>query len=94
MSESKHTPGPWRAKRINTFDEPGHVILWLDERGEHRRRLDYRGNFIERDARLIAAAPELLEALKLTERGDTDIPSDIRARIRSAIDKAEGGSHE
>lgn len=61
--EAKHTPGPWRTKQLANYEEPGWVVLWPDKGGTHMRRIDYRGNFTEQDARLIAAAPELLEAL-------------------------------
>ncbi len=60
---SKHTPGPWTAKMLANYAEPGWVIQWADKGGQHMRRLDYKGNFVEPDARLIAAAPELLALL-------------------------------
>ena len=63
----KPTEGPWTAKRMATYDQPGWVVLWSDRTkgGLHMRRLDSKGSFTEADARLIAAAPELLEALQL-----------------------------
>lgn len=59
MSAAKHTPGPWEIARNRTsIVEIGPCVadgyagaLWLDVQ--------------EADARLIAAAPELLEALEL-----------------------------
>lgn len=59
MAESKHTPGPW------AFDGPPHnIIVWCGP--------DKRVAFImtsdgpaEANARLIATAPELLDALRL-----------------------------
>jgi hypothetical protein len=60
------TRGPWRAKRLATYSEPGWVLLWPDNTkpGTHMRRLDYVGNFTEADARLIAACnPETMRAL-------------------------------
>lgn len=56
------TKGPWKAKRLATYQEPGSVVLWPDKGGSHMRRLDYQGNFTAADAALIAAAPELLDA--------------------------------
>jgi len=49
---SKHTPGPWtvNANGINSPD--GHIVFFDVSGGPH-----------ETDARLIAAAPELLAAL-------------------------------
>lgn len=60
-TKKKHTPGPWDSKIA--FDQSGWVVRWSDKRGEHMRRLDDNGRFTEADARLIAAAPEMLEAL-------------------------------
>lgn len=74
---SKHTPGPW-SYQISRYEpeafniiEPGIGALAIVKSEDY--------------ARLIAAAPDLLEALKeLTlERGMTD-------KARAAIAKAEG----
>jgi hypothetical protein len=74
---SKHTPGPW-SHQISRYEpeafdiiEPGIGALAIVKSEDY--------------ARLIAAAPDLLEALKeLTlERGMTD-------KARAAIAKAEG----
>lgn len=54
MSASKHTPGPWEV------DMYGDVTA----NGEDVARIATTGECAERDARLIAAAPELLEALR------------------------------
>lgn len=67
MSAAKHTPGPWTVFETSFYlqvsDEKkqliadiGHAPEYLG-RGAQMRRKD--------DARLIAAAPELLEALQL-----------------------------
>ena len=62
-----HTQGTWIAKELATYEQPGWVVLWSDRTkgGLNMRRLDSKGSFTEADARLIAAAPELLEALQL-----------------------------
>jgi hypothetical protein len=77
---SAYTPGPWRVGER----EAGTI---LNERGT----VIYRGlpQFSDADARLIAAAPELLEALKWAA---TVIRpgSDLRAAMDAAITKAEG----
>lgn len=90
-----HTPGPWKIYRTTN----GRAILGIGDKdaggitdaefGFWRSGAEYEAN-----ARLIAAAPELLEALKAVrddfgdnctaERGD-----EIRAMIAAAITKAE-----
>jgi hypothetical protein len=60
---SKHTPGPWKA----TFEDYRWVIDCQGEFGP-KKALAVTAGFYpkhEANARLIAAAPELLEALKM-----------------------------
>ena len=86
MSESKHTPGPWIAWYIadefesRVRDEDGVLICkcyWPDE---------------HRNAKLIAAAPELLAALEVAveyfDRNDIDCIAHDDAK--AAIKKAKG----
>jgi hypothetical protein len=98
---TKHTPGPWRYL-------PGDGLEWRTsvQRGTEGGFV-VRGTSREReeaDARLIAAAPELLEALKeitsdYADRFDLDDPSTnpgIKSSIkqaRAAIAKATGASN-
>lgn len=87
MSDTKHTPGPWRPvaienKRISVISERNGLVC----------------NLIyckQENARLIAAAPELLEALELVKGGtkfdvDNDFTREITRRIDAAIAKAKG----
>lgn len=88
----RHTKGPWWAKKLATYQEPGFVILWPDKEGTHMRRLDYQGNFTEADARLIAQAPELLRlALRILEhKGDARaVLPDLRVAVARAIEDDE-----
>ena len=96
MEQQKHTPGPWEAewhrkyKQWNVFPESGKAVVSVtDLCGE------YSKEETEANARLIAAAPELLEALQ----GLLDcmaIPSSICKErpayeaARAAIAKATG----
>lgn len=84
----KHTPGPWRASTASMdgfrpIMAPGGAIVSLVS--------NLAGN--PSDARLIAAAPDLLEALTLLVAGiensvsDTYIPL---VKARAAIAKATG----
>jgi hypothetical protein len=74
---SKHTPEPWKY-------EWSMAGCWLVFCGERKHQTHFAPER-EADARLISAAPDLLEALKeLTlEMGMTD-------KARAAIAKAEG----
>lgn len=81
---TKHTPGPWAA-----FDTA--VVAPAYEMPVARVSNGIRGNPWTREARtanarLIAAAPELLEALEYYA-ADTSINGEV---ARAAIDKATG----
>ena len=62
MSASKHTPGPWTKDRNIIEDANGNEIA----------RVSYeRSGYVQANARLIAAAPDLLEALRYLVREAT-----------------------
>ena len=95
IEEIKHTPGPWEACGKAVHAETGREIVF----GSHNTRSgsdeEQRAN-----ARLIAAAPELLEAcrevaewLDLLKQNYPDMAGLIRGcrKARAAIAKAEGG---
>lgn len=93
MTDSKHTPGPWTYEKssvvFNTFP---HTIGFHDGSGGC---LDQ--NWSEADARLMAAAPELLEVardvLKLFAYQGEDssgLADLVEAKARAVIAKAEG----
>lgn len=97
---SGHTPGPWRI-------QGDHGKLWIETNANddtiaevHRRKEKgsvYSCDEAMANARLIAAAPEMLEALELLLdgrhcqitmlRSDGPIPTD---KARAAIAKAKG----
>jgi hypothetical protein len=88
---SGHTPGPWMFRRAK--ERPRFIIEGLSSTGSGVWFLaDVEGRSIdtnEANARLIAAAPELLAALKdLVEFEDRD--DRLRDAARAAIAKAEG----
>lgn len=72
MSAAKHTPGPWYADKIedraayNIFTPGSCSALLTIEPGKFDGA-DPRASSVEADARLIAAAPALLEALHHAE---------------------------
>lgn len=81
-----HTPGPWT---VGVDGISGCYFIPEVEAGDSPHGLPV---VTEADADLIAAAPDLLEALKaVRDDADTfDIPNHVLARINFAIDKAEG----
>jgi len=98
---SKHTPGPWTVGHTRTFTHSGGIFG--TETAVHYGDAVNRGNCIahayghgalshsEDDARLIAAAPDLLEALQAAVTA-TDVVTYGAAldKARAAIAKAEG----
>ncbi len=95
MKKQQHTPGPWRV----TYDGTAYFVqehlkievLSVDEHGNPCKWSKER----EGNARLIAAAPELLEALELLVdnpyREGTESDERLRRIARAAIAKATGG---
>ncbi len=113
MSKSKHTPGPWKwarqvRKKGSWLEEKRPPRIWSihTEEGEG---IAYIGPLVilskhaiaktEANAQLMAAAPELLEALEMAFDGYNAIPGcdyDWGAwgkKVRSIIAKAKG-KHE
>lgn len=82
---STHTPGPWSAR----IDPHGKPHYWIKTPGGFViARVSGHG---ESDAALIAAAPEMLEALRNLLVYDTgDMPGDYIEAARGVIAKAEG----
>jgi hypothetical protein len=91
MNELKHTPGPW----VTDDKQSGDVFRYvMPEDGSVLPicRLDVDRFETEANARLIAAAPELLEALKEIVRNDPWGSSSAGMIARAAITKATGES--
>lgn len=92
---AKHTPGPWTAAAGRILGGFGAVAKMVDQSTNYRAQQ-------EADARLIAAAPELLAALEwLVRDADCDYtsPEDSDRRVvmvstveaaRAAVAKARG----
>ena len=96
MNTPKHTPGPFKAVQVYVENAP---CVWAVQRKNIREQLwgksllaTYIDN--EADARLFAAAPDMLEALVLAHRMllQTDWRHEDAAMndIVAAIAKAEG----
>ncbi|HEY4136462.1 MAG TPA: hypothetical protein VGO34_14755 [Alphaproteobacteria bacterium] len=87
---SKHTPGPWAIEHKNPFEtfvrgapneEGSRYVVAIVHPGHD--------NATEANARLIAAAPDLLDALKAVV-AVADRKTDVFDQARAAIAKAEG----
>ena len=86
--KTKHTPGPWQFN-------PARI-------GQQYRIQDNKGSFLLEgvniyDARLIAAAPDLLESLEVLAEylNGRDLPNSILIHLHEAYDtirKAKGGA--
>lgn len=75
MEQTKHTPGPWTASKDGYIDAPDGALV---------AKIHTEGQGADYDARLIAAAPDLLAALlDAHERLTGD-----RSMSRAAIAKA------
>jgi hypothetical protein len=100
MSNTKHTPGPWEylATNANTLNDYTRTIFaTVGECVAHVETNDDDGKPTEKgeaNARLIAAAPELLEALEAVLRFDANMPGEYKhdvtlaIKVRKAISKA------
>ena len=86
--ESEHTPGPWRP--LPAMD--GHIEAKCGLIAKaYRDSIDADDLPVEANARLIAAAPEMLEALEaIASPLLRDIPHDVREIARAVIAKATG----
>lgn len=63
MAETKFTPGPWSIEK--PFDEPGTYITCANRRTSNPLVCKLHPVNIDANAHLIAAAPDLYEALEL-----------------------------
>ena len=111
---AKHTPGPWKVLeglQRDHMNGTANVTVFKQHRGERRDRLSVVAEVWDRDlvamggdvianARLIAAAPDLLEALHdlsqtfdamcaLAKSSGPNFDA-LRAKVRAALARAEG----
>lgn len=84
---NKHTPGPWRVVEDRA---PSSLEVYAGKTAiaECWRRADVETEIA--NARLIAAAPDLLKALEFVIRGVPDTWEGVQ-KARAAIAKATGG---
>ena len=91
---NKHTPRPWNATKFNPvtgdiddcylYVEPGIAVI--------ERKVKGRDQYDAANARLIAAAPDLLEALSeiINDGGKFVMTNETHRKARAAIAKARG----
>lgn len=95
MSTNKHTPGPWAIERdhIGPRSQNDDQSYGMLIQVAYLERYDWPEN-AEANARLIAAAPELLEALEaiINDGGKFVMTQETHRAARAAIDKARGES--
>ncbi len=93
--KQKHTPGPWKAS-ANPGRPPTNWFVEKPMQGEDRfyihivAEIPNHSTQAEVDARLIAAAPDLLAALELIDSNAAESVEWIRRHTREAIRKAKG----
>jgi hypothetical protein len=94
---SKHTPGPWVAEFEETYNvrgpDEGRVAICMNLKGRYGLGGRRTGAESAANARLIAAAPDLLETLRELVDGMPDVEDSegrVLFRARAAIAKATG----
>lgn len=97
MAQSKHTPGPWEYREIAPYDDGLGYVSADGNDIIHAGVSDLPAGENRANAHLIAAAPELLEAVHnlMDILRDYDAIDNLDVRIRearAAIAKAEGAS--
>lgn len=95
--ETKHTPGPWLRDRESGFDcdvraANGRKIASVNVQNAPKSKKGWlsRQKENEANARLIAAAPELLAALQAIMDLNPQLPMGYTEEARAAIAKATG----
>lgn len=94
MSKAAHTPGPWKLRRAEHSWEYDfilhagpHIIAWSIPRADRSNTLKKSEHIA--NAKLIAEAPELLDALENIAAGNTN-PDEMVEIARAAVKKATG----
>ncbi len=92
MSKPNHTPGPWEHTGQGDIvgkEDNGYGLGYVDVCSVYLRTVRGRTNA---NARLIAAAPDLLEALSeiINDGGKFVMTNETHRKARAAIAKARG----
>lgn len=91
MSKTKHTPGPWKYESETKTIRAAVPNYWLASMNSFDGAVDNEAN-----ARLIAAAPELLVLMHEVEEylaaTSANVNDPLWERVKEAIAKATGGA--
>lgn len=94
MSAAKHTPGPWKAHFGEAYyvtgPDLGRVAIMMNLKGAHGLGGRRTGDESAANARLVAAAPDLLEALKKIRDLGRTTSAEVYAIAFDAIVNATG----
>lgn len=84
-TDTTHTPGPW-----SDTGHDGKDMIVIESQWGSIARVAYAGDYAQQvaNSRLIAAAPDLLEALELIYANAGESAEWIRSRIAPAVAKA------
>jgi len=92
---TKHTPGPWYRMGLKFGERfcTTEIMYKKDERHISICSMEEIGDELltEANARLISAAPYMLEALQRLGNDDGRIPKDVWDMVQGSILKATGG---
>ena len=95
---SKHTPGPWNAERTgfrwSIVDASGELVLShygsTNSLDDATMMASKTGKQLTANARLLASAPDLLDALECLHADLGRLPPKVADIVRAAIAKAVG----
>lgn len=90
---SAHSPGPWRWEDGKIVDVNGHPPIFVDSSAAWEAGDEVVGYCVPQDARLIAAAPEMLELLRDAGQwycGELPDGTDRRSAIAALLARIDG----
>jgi hypothetical protein len=100
MSDTKHTSGPWEAQGYDVRQDGSNGTRFICYTGPHHTPANEYPKSCqlqdEANARLIAAAPEMLAALEmaLDQSWNGPLPDSVREKCAAVISKAKREKEE
>jgi len=93
MKKPTFTKGPWKSGWVGERHLYGAAVVWIPDGSTCNERVEVHTSNARANARLIAAAPELLAQCQFLEKmlASTDHPSSPKlAELRELLAKVEG----